>query len=165
MYLVSCSLSGKYSQCVYQISFYCQVLFPIPFWLRAFYCHIGNLNVCSSFVINSRWHLLWFAFIWLLANQVKSFWVILVRRISITSAAFLQQSSCSKDKSHTIMINNITLRSTRYKIFPCSIWEFIFSFAFDSEGNIESFPKQEVIIQRYVVLQLVNHNKYSISLQ
>ena len=37
----------------------------------------------------------------------------------------------------------------------------MFYFAFDSKGNIESFSKQKVIVQKYVVLQRVNHDKYN----
>ena len=34
-------------------------------------------------------------------------------------------------------------------------------FVFDSEGNFESFSKQEMKIHKHVVLQLVNHGKYN----
>ena len=157
VHLVSCSFFNKYPQYVCQISVYGQVLLPIVFWLRIFYCHFGDLNVCLLFVLNSRWHLLWFAFISLLANQVKSLWVILVR-FSITSAVLLKQSSCSKNTSQKIMINK-----TDTKIEPCGApdkkfshvlhEDLFFYLAFDLEGNLESFSKQEVIFQRHVVLQ------------
>ena len=46
--------------------------------------------------------------------------------------------------------------------FPMHSKGILFSFfVFDSEGNLESFLKQEVTIHKHVVLRLVNHGKYN----
>ena len=49
---------------------------------------LAILMLASSCMLSNKWHLLEFAFIWLLAKQVNNFWVILVRFFTTSIVLF-----------------------------------------------------------------------------
>ena len=89
-HLISCFLFNKCFQHACQTLICCQQLLPSNILVtpnsllevELLFVTLAIWILSPSCELQSRWHLSWFAFIWLFANQVNNSWVILVELLS-----------------------------------------------------------------------------------